>query len=1083
MKLNLKANSKVQEFIQLAEEGKDLLVEELWDGAKAFLLSCLPSKTLLILTEDKPGKHLYGDLSFFTDLPLIELPALDHLPEDGIGASSDMVGERFQALEALAKIKGPKIVLTTLQAVLQKVPLPSSLKNLLFVLKKGDTLSFNDFPPLLVEMGYHKAAVCSEKGTFALRGGIIDVFPTASYSPFRIEFFDDEIASLRSFDPISQLSIEKVSEISLTPNEETKFLSQSGSIFEYLQGDVVCVLDELFALEDKVVTLQKLTKEDPKRFLSFEEFFKLAEAKQKIYFVEEGLESLTDVTRTEKIKANAYSEKAPSFEVAFMAFSKKLKAQRWLHPFWPIYSVFCPADQTPETCSADAFLKEVVASTYKVAFLYKGQSEKGKVEGMEAELIEASLSNGFCFKEEQLALIPISEIYHKSVLRRHKHRSSYTSSTHEVFAIEPGSAIVHMNSGIGRYIGVEKRQNHLGVDTEFLIVEYADRAKLYVPIEQSHLVTKYIGATDDPPELHALGSTRWKAALQKSEKAIAGYAKDLIALQAERAIRGGFAYPPHSPLLKQFSDEFPYVETPDQMNAIKNVYEDMLSTRSMDRLVCGDVGYGKTEVAMRAAAKAVIDGEKQVAVLVPTTVLALQHYESFVERMKGFPITIGALSRFRTPKEIKKTLEDVADGKIDILIGTHRIIGQDVLFKNLGLVIIDEEQRFGVKAKEHLKTLKKDVDCLTLSATPIPRTLYLSLSGAREMSIISTPPEDRLPIQSYITQATDDILKTAILRELTRDGQVYVIHNRVETIFEMASRIRALVPNCRIAVGHGQMQAAELDSVFHAFKTGEADILVATSIIENGIDIANANTILIDRADRFGMADLYQMRGRVGRWNKQAYCYFLVPNPITLSEMSRKRLSALIQSSGYGGGMKVAMHDLEIRGAGNILGLEQSGHIASIGFTLYCKLLKRAIHTMQKKGGAMPMNEVKIEFPYDARLPSDYVPEITLRMDFYQRLGEAESKEEIDQIMAELEDRFGKPPQEVKWLHVFATLRLFASLNRFTFLKLTKVVFFAEQTIDKKHTLSKKMIIDLPKTPEQLESVVIDALKKHFPLP
>jgi transcription-repair coupling factor (superfamily II helicase) len=651
-----------------------------------------------------------------------------------------------------------------------------------------------------------------------------------------------------------------------------------------------------------------------------------------------------------------------------------------------------------------------------------------------------------------------------------------------MLSISPGEAVVHMNSGIGRYIGIERRPNHLGVETEFMVLEYAEGGKLYVPMEQANLISKYIGSSDEKPELHTLGSSRWKRSREKTEAAIVGYASDLLKLQAERVIKGGFAYPEDSEPVKQFAEEFPYVETPDQLLAIEQIKKDMVSKQSMDRLICGDVGYGKTEVAMRAAFKAVIDGHKQVAVLVPTTVLAMQHFETFSERMANYPIKVGVLSRFVKPKEIENTLEGAANGTIDIIIGTHRLVSQDVTFKNLGLVIIDEEQRFGVKAKEHLKQIRKEVDCLTLSATPIPRTLYMSLTGARDLSIINTPPEDRLPIQSVVCTLSEDLIKNALLRELARDGQSYIIHNRVETIFQMADKIRTLVPTARIVVGHGQMSAQELDMVFHTFKSGKADILVATSIIENGIDIPNANTILIDRADRFGLADLYQMRGRVGRWNRKAYCYFLVPNTKELSEISRKRLSALTLSAGHGGGMKIAMHDLEIRGAGNILGTEQSGHVAAIGFQLYCKLLKKTIAALQKKEAPLFYQEVKIEFPYDARLPEDYVNETTLRMEIYQRLGDAENEKEIDELINEVRDRFGPLPPQVEWLHHITRIRLFAARNSFSYLKLTKVVFLAEQTHGKKNKISKKILIQLPKTPQELEHTILATLHANFPL-
>ena len=494
----------------------------------------------------------------------------------------------------------------------------------------------------------------------------------------------------------------------------------------------------------------------------------------------------------------------------------------------------------------------------------------------------------------------------------------------------------------------------------------------------------------------------------------------------------------------------------------------------MDRLVCGDVGYGKTEVAMRAAFKAVVDGRKQVAVLVPTTVLATQHYENFVERFSNFPITIGVLSRFRTAKQIKETLEGIKNGTVDVVVGTHRVISEDVQFKDLGLIIIDEEQRFGVKAKEHLKRMKVGVDCLTLSATPIPRTLYMSLVGARDMSVISTPPQDRLPITTVITEPNDIVIKNALLRELARDGQAYIIHNRVESIFEYASHIQELLPKARIVVAHGQMHSDEIDLVFHMFKNGQADILVATTIVENGIDIPNANTIIVDRADRFGMADLYQLRGRVGRWNRRAYGYLLVPRVHLLPDIVRKRLEALASSSGYGGGMKVAMRDLEIRGAGNILGMEQSGQVSTIGFHLYCKLLKRAMLAMQGKAPAI-VADTKIEFLVDARIPEEYVHEPHLRMEIYQRLGEAISLEDVETIWTEIKDRFGIPPEAAVWLYHLTRIRAVASQRGYVLLKQDKFSLTLEKQKGKE-TETRKVLMQWSKKADEMEQKIMSLI-------
>jgi transcription-repair coupling factor (superfamily II helicase) len=501
----------------------------------------------------------------------------------------------------------------------------------------------------------------------------------------------------------------------------------------------------------------------------------------------------------------------------------------------------------------------------------------------------------------------------------------------------------------------------------------------------------------------------------------------------------------------------------------------MQSQKAMDRLICGDVGYGKTEVAMRAAFKAVCEGKKQVAVLVPTTVLALQHFETFCDRMANYPLIIKVLSRFQSSKEIKEALQMAAEGKVDILIGTHRIVSKDVTFQNLGLIIIDEEQRFGVRAKEHLKTLKTGVDCLTLTATPIPRTLYLSLIGAREISIINTPPQDRLPIKSIIAERDPAVIHNALVRELSRDGQAFFIHNRVESIHQVGEELQKLLPEAKIVIGHGQMSSDELDTVFHAFKSGEADILLSTTIVENGIDIPNANTILIDRADQFGIADLYQLRGRVGRWNRPAYTYFLAPKGKTLTEPSFKRLHALVESQGYGGGMKIAMRDLEMRGAGDILGVQQSGHIASIGFHLYCKLLKRTIAALQTHKDPS-FHETKLEFPYNACLPDTYLPETSLRLEIYHRLGEVTSLKETDDILDELKDRFGTPPPPVLFLHHLTRIRLLASQKRYTLVKFGTHTLHTEkyqgkELLKETHTLKKFT------SPQELEQLCCSLLK------
>lgn len=1064
--------SSLQSFIEIIAKEPSLLIEGLWDAPKALLIQQIAkstNKNILIITGGERENRLFEDLLYFQVENILDFPSWDTLPGDEIPPSPDILGKRFEILFNLQENERSGIVLCSLQAVLQKVVPKSSLLKLCQKWKKGDILTFSILPEILQKMNYRRAPVASDKGEFAVRGGILDIFPISSPDPFRIEFFGDTIEEIRIYDPISQKSIKKIETLFLSPASEE---GATSSLFDYLGKETIVIFDDLLAIEDRFVAIQK--------HFNLSDLLKKIQEMQKVYWTKEAIEELSEVNIQKKIGRDFYSKKTALQPLSFQIFNQNIETSRWRHPFIDI----------PDFFGEDILqgISEHAKTALELHFISSSPSEekafKERLKNEEIHLPQnvlfeqGYLSSGFILPEDNYALLPMTVFTKRYKTRREKWRSTYHTPASEFHELSYGDVVVHFHNGIGKYLGTEKRLNNVGTETEFMVIEYAENSKLFVPISQSHLVSRYIGAREEIPTFSTLGTNRWQKMRLNAQQSIVGYAQDLLKINAERALKGGFIFPEDSPEMIAFEQEFPFVETEDQLSAIAAIKNDMCSEKAMDRLLCGDVGYGKTEVAMRAAFKAAYDGRKQVAVLVPTTVLALQHFESFSARMSNFPLSIGLLSRFRTPKENRETLKKIAEGSIDIVIGTHRIISKDVLFKDLGLIIIDEEQRFGVRAKEHLKKIKTGVDSLTLSATPIPRTLYLSLIGAREISVINTPPQDRLPIKTIIAEKENKLVQTALLREMARDGQAYFIHNRVETIFQVSAELSKMLPQARIVTGHGQMSADEIDTVFHAFKSGNADILVATTIIENGVDIPNANTILIDRADQFGLADLYQMRGRVGRWNRPAFAYFLIPPNRRLPELTSKRLNALVEASGYGGGMKIALRDLEIRGAGDILGTVQSGQVSNIGFHLYCKLLKRAIDAL-KKAAPISFMETKIEFSCDASLPESYINESSLRMEIYHRLGESSSEQDVDTILNELKDRFGPPPPQVFWLYHLTRLRVFAMQHQFTLLKFETYTFTAEQQ-KAKSTLKKSLPLPKTKSPSAFEAEVIASLLNNF---
>ncbi|MCH9633872.1 MAG: Transcription-repair-coupling factor [Chlamydiae bacterium] len=1057
-------NSSLASFELAIQSEENLSIENLWATPKALIAALahrFTSKNILLITSGQDEERTLVDLPNFTTSPVMQWPAWETLPGENSEPSPDIVGERASILNHLLKSKTSSFVVANLSAILTPLAPKEIFKKLHLNFKKGKELEFGQLLEKLLKLGYERVPLVNDKGQFALRGGILDVFSSAETEPFRVEFFGNEIESIRTFDPISQKSVALLDEFSLLPNKERELLQkcqEKTSLLSYLGENTLIILDRPDQLTNRYKELIEGIEPKDMHLITWDSFTDNINPLKKIYFQDD--QSLRD----------------------------KISAKRWDHPFSKLDDTF--SSKTKIFHDQDQAylvrLPSIQNDAFKLIYLCQNDAEEKSLKDQMIEVYKDVPKNvvfergcwtqGFVLLNEQKAFVTSNEVTHRYAIKRKKQRTSYHSSPVEFMELEEGSHVVHLQHGIARFLGWQKQKNHVGIETDFLKLEYANKSILYVPLDQSHLVTKFIGAKHEAPKLHQIGGKQWVKTKVQTERAIMDYASELLRHYAQRELKEGFVYPEDSEDQNLFANEFPYVETVDQLQAIDAIKKDFQSSKPMDRLICGDVGYGKTEVAMRAAFKAVVDGGKQVAVLVPTTVLALQHFETFVQRMSNFPIRIGLLSRFVSPEKQKQYLKGLREGSIDIVIGTHRVIGKDVTFKDLGLVIVDEEQRFGVKAKEHLKSLTIGVDCLTLSATPIPRTLYMSLVGARDISVINSPPQDRLPIKTHLVEFDPNIIKQAILRELGRGGQVYIIHNRVQSIYEFGNMIKKLVPQIKMIIGHGQMEADELDHVFHSFKSKESNVLIATTIVENGIDIPEANTILIDRADRFGLADLYQLRGRVGRWNKKAYAYFLVPQNQVLRELADKRLKALLENSGYGGGMKVAMRDLEIRGAGDILGTSQSGQISAIGFHLYCKLLKRTILSMQGKAPKVII-ETKVDFPFNYLIPEEYISDLSLRMELYQRLGEAYSFEELEKIEEEVVDRFGPYPEPFAWLYHLTRVKVYSGANRFISIGYKKVILKAERR-EKGEIVTYKAPFNLSTDPKTFEDEVIMTLKK-----
>lgn len=922
------------------------------------------------------------------------------------------------------------IYLTTPSVLLSQTIAPKTFKSNSFSLRKGMTISLEDLTNSLVALDYDNEIEVHIPGEFSRRGGIVDLYSPLYEAPVRIEFWGNEIDSIRYFAPDTQRSYKEADEIKVVPRGTA------------LIGD-----EKL-----NVTPIRDFFKKEICTVFVNEDLFS---GKLMHYFDEEAVQQWEAMRKTfsspihlkvgpeenSGANSNSFRFDALTLEANFSQYLPELgetaavwqwqqlrdTVRRW-HSSG--YTVVACCNENGE---ADRF-RQLLSEHGETP-----EPRGNKPASMPICIEKQHLECGLMLLDAKIALLSSKELFGRKTNTRRKKAVEYKHehSLSGNFELEEGSYVVHASYGIAIFQGI-KRINSSGDVQEVMLLEFAGESKLYVPLDQSYLVSRYLGSGKATPKLSSLGSTSWRRTKDEAEKSAVDLAAELIKIEAMRENSHGDAMKPVPEWERAFANSFPYNETPDQSTAIAEVLADMEKDKPMDRLLCGDVGYGKTEVAIRAAFRAVLNG-RQVAVLAPTTILAQQHYNSFKERMAEYPVRIEVLSRFKTKAQQRKILEDTATGEVDILVGTHRIVQDDVHFRRLGLLVIDEEQRFGVEHKQRLKEMRADIDILTMTATPIPRTLYFSLSGIRNLSTISTPPADRLPVTTVVAKFDPQLIQLAIKRELERGGQVFFLYNRVNDIGKIGDMVQKLVPEANVAVAHGQMHERELESIILNFVERKIDVLICTTIVENGVDMPNVNTIIIDRADRFGLSDLYQLRGRVGRNNRQAYAYMLLPPMGELAQNARERLSAIRRYSGLGAGFRLALRDMEIRGAGNILGVEQSGHIAAIGFELYCRLLKDAVKALDQ--GKKKYTRLECKLVFDSLtfalsstngktcvcIPDVYIPEVSLRIDCYKKIASAESMAELEELKLEFKDRFGELPLATLVLFEYNSLRIEAT--------------------------------------------------------
>ena len=1009
----LHAHAGFADVVASLREGHGGTVGGAWGSASALTAAALaaaleatpgagPAGTLVVvLPHAADAEGFVDDLALFTATPIASLPALEAFGSDD-AAADPAEAERLALVKRLTAdpARRPRIIVTSIQALLVPLDDPREIEASTRRLEVGGRLDPAELADWLVARGWEAADSIESPGQFARRGGILDLFATDWDRPIRLELFGDEIESLRTFDTVSQRSVEAVPAIDLTA------LVRGG---------------EPSARPGRRTHLADIV--PPGSWWALVEPGELAE-QARLYRerlgADAGLSDPDDVfTRIYRFPSVTLSAIAPS--------SMEATASLAVESVERFTGALDRVREELETVGRDQEVWVIAPSDAEMQRLGELLADSGPGRSGRLHFARGRLSAGFRLVPEKLVLVSSAELFQRSdAATARPARQRLTRAIDTFLDLHEGDHVVHVAHGIGRYRGLRLLEKH-GRTEEFLEIEFAESTRIFVPASCIELVQKYVGGTKLSPKLAKVGGTLWERQKEAVERAVADMAADMIQLQARRESRPGVAFPPDTPWQRSFEEAFPFDETPDQLTASAAIRADLERPRPMDRLLCGDVGFGKTEMAMRAAFK-VAEAGAQVAVLVPTTVLAEQHRRTFVARFAEFPFTIRALSRMTGTREERETLEGIARGSVDIVIGTHRLAQADIHFANLGLVVVDEEQRFGVDVKEKLKALRASVDVLTMTATPIPRTLHMAMLGIRDISNLTTPPANRVPVETRVARWDERLIRHAIDRELARGGQVFFVHNRIHDIHKVAHRLTAIVPEATIGIAHGRLSETELEDEMLAFVAGRTDILLATTIIESGLDIPRANTIFIDEADTYGLADLHQLRGRVGRSHHRAYCHLLVDETATLTATAAKRLRAIQEFSSMGAGFSLAMRDLEIRGAGNLLGTQQSGHIATVGYELYCRLLERAVRGLK----AMPPAEpppVTLDLPGEAWLPREFVPELRAKIDVYRRLSRVTSVEQVDDLAAELADRFGPPPAAAARMLDFARVRVGAAAH------------------------------------------------------